>query len=138
VCGIDINAESIAMAKAYHSLPNLTYAAVELRAVNGPFDCILFVDVFHHVPLSEVHELLEPCSELLTPNGFVLIKDIERRRGQASWFMDRYVSGCQEIYMRNCDEMGEQVSRILNVKEAEVRFRFPFPNYYIRAVRKSC
>jgi 2-polyprenyl-3-methyl-5-hydroxy-6-metoxy-1,4-benzoquinol methylase len=135
IYGIDINTESIKMAKAYHNLPNIDYASVELQSVREQFDCILFVDVFHHVSFVCDKDLLEPCARLLKPHGYIFIKDMEREKGQIGWFMDRYISGCRELYFRNCDEMCEIVSQFLNVKESETRYRFPFPHYYIKASR---
>jgi 2-polyprenyl-3-methyl-5-hydroxy-6-metoxy-1,4-benzoquinol methylase len=106
---------------------------IELDAVEGLFDCVLFVDVFHHVPPAEHKSLLDTCVRLLAPGGYVLIKDIERRRGHVSRWMDRYLSGCDDVYMYNCDELRERVSAVLPVLSSEVRFKPPFPHYYLKA-----
>ena len=131
--GIDIAPQSIDLANEFHALPNVEYSCQRLETVNGQFDCVLFVDVFHHVSPAEYTSLLESARALLAPGGYVLIKDIERRRGHASIWMDRYVSGCRELYMHNCDELAAYVSRYLTVEEQEVKFRLPFPHYYIKA-----
>jgi 2-polyprenyl-3-methyl-5-hydroxy-6-metoxy-1,4-benzoquinol methylase len=133
VLGIDVSAESINLAKEYHALSNVEFAPLALEAVDGKFDCILFVDVFHHVPRIEHENLLRTCARLLAPGGYVVIKDIERRRGQVSVWMDRYLSGCSQVYMSNCEELRELVSQNLRVLSSEVRFRAPFPHYYIKA-----
>jgi 2-polyprenyl-6-hydroxyphenyl methylase/3-demethylubiquinone-9 3-methyltransferase len=133
VLGIDVNPTSIDFARRYHSRPNVEFAAVELDAVEGLFDCVLFVDVFHHVPPAEHKSLLDTCVRLLAPGGYVLIKDIERRRGHVSRWMDRYLSGCDDVYMYNCDELRERVSAVLPVLSSEVRFKPPFPHYYLKA-----
>lgn len=135
ILGIDVSAESIALARRYHSLSNVQYACMRVEEVRERFDCVLFVDVFHHVPPGEQMSLLEAARRLLAPSGFALIKDTERRRGQVSWFMDRFVSGCKEIYLQDCDELVRRVSEHLEVIHAEARFRFPFPHCYIRANR---
>lgn len=132
VLGIDISPENITLAQKHHALPNVDYQFVRLESVQGQFDCILFVDVFHHVPLTEHDALLLECVRLLTPGGYVLIKDIERRRGQVSWFMDRYISGADEVYLQNCDELTNTVSKHLRVISSKVRFKVPFPHYYIK------
>jgi len=137
ILGIDIDARSIALAQFYHALPNVEFACLDLQSVQGQFDCILFVDVFHHVPPQEHDALLEACPRLLTNRGYVLIKDIERRGGQISWLMDRYVSRATEVYLHNCDELSGEVSRHLRVIGSEVHFHFPFPHYYIKAERLS-
>ena len=136
VLGIDIVPASIDLARRYHALPNIEFACRRLQDVGGRFDCILFVDVFHHVPPKEWTSLLGICSSLLCPGGYVLIKEIERRSRQISWLMDRYISRCPEVYLRNCEEMVEVVSRDLRVVSSEVRFRLPFGHYYIRAASR--
>lgn len=132
--GIDIAPESIALAREFHTLPNVEYACRRLETVEGQFDCVLFVDVFHHVAVGEYASLLEGARQRLAPNGYVLIKDVERQRGQISIWMDRYISGCKELFMHNSDELARIVSDYLKVESTEVKFRFPFPHYYIKAV----
>ena len=134
IFGIDVVAESVALAQAYHTLPNVEFACQRLETVEGQFDCVFFVDVFHHVSPNEYANLLESAKRLLAPGGYVFIKDIERRRGQISTWMDRYISGCQELYMHNCDELVDIASEHLKVESFEIRFRFPFPHYYIKAM----
>jgi 2-polyprenyl-3-methyl-5-hydroxy-6-metoxy-1,4-benzoquinol methylase len=133
IFGIDINKRSVELAKAYNLLPNIKYLCTPLKSIEGKFNCILFVDVFHHVEPIQYRELLETSSQLLSPKGFLIIKDIERHKGEISIFMDRYISGCKEIYMNNCDELVKIISKYMNVTFAEVRFRFPFPHFYIKA-----
>jgi 2-polyprenyl-3-methyl-5-hydroxy-6-metoxy-1,4-benzoquinol methylase len=133
VLGIDVNTTSIDFARRYHSRPNVDFAALDLGAVEGQFDCVMFVDVFHHIPQAQHTSLLRSCARLLAPGGYILIKDIERRRGQISQWMDRYLSGCTDIFMYNCDELSRVVSDILPVLSSEVRFKAPFPHYYLKA-----
>jgi 2-polyprenyl-3-methyl-5-hydroxy-6-metoxy-1,4-benzoquinol methylase len=133
VLGIDVNATSIDLARRYHSRLNVAFEALDLDAVEGQFDCVMFVDVFHHVPESQHATLLRSCARLLAPGGYVLIKDIERRRGQVSEWMDRYLSGCSDVCMYNCDELSRVVSAVLPVLISEVRFKAPFPHYYLKA-----
>lgn len=135
VFGIDIVPESIELARSYHAQSNIDYACQPIQSVEGLFDCVLFVDVFHHVDPGQYAVMLEASKRLLAPDGYVLIKDVERRRGQISLYMDRYISGCKAIYMHDCNELVDVVSKHLNVVSAEVKFRFPFPHYYIKAVK---
>jgi 2-polyprenyl-6-hydroxyphenyl methylase/3-demethylubiquinone-9 3-methyltransferase len=137
ILGIDISTESIARAREHHALPNVEYASIDLEQVGGRFDCVLLVDVLHHVPPDERIPLLEAASRLLSGRGYLFIKDIERNRGQISWFLDRMVSGAPEVFLRNCDEMVGEVTQSLEVVKTEVCFRFPFPHYYIVARNRA-
>lgn len=133
ILGIDISAESVARAKTHHALPNVGYQCIDLADVDGRFDCILLVDVLHHVPPTERPALLHAASLRLADGGVLLIKDIERRRGQISAFMDCVVSGADEVYLQNCDEWVAELSACLEVVKSGVHFRFPFPHLYIVA-----
>jgi cyclopropane fatty-acyl-phospholipid synthase-like methyltransferase len=133
--GVDIDERSIGFAQAYHNLPNTRFLCQRVESVEGLFDCVMLVDVLHHVPPTQYDHFFSAASRLLAPGGRLFIKDVERRRGFVSFAMDRYISGCpaEEINLHNCDEMGSLVSKHLGVRSAIVKYRFPFPHYYIIA-----
>jgi len=133
ILGIDITCANTDLARRYHLRPNIDYACKRLQEVQGAFDCILFIDVFHHVEPKDWPLLLRACRTLLNPDGYVLIKDVDRRQGQISWLMDRYVSGCDVVHMRSREEMTSVVASELKVQESRSRFRLPFGHYYIKA-----
>lgn len=137
--GIDITPESIAMAKEYHALPNVNFECRKIEDTQGSFDCVLFIDVFHHVPPAYRDSILLSAARLLNPQGFVLIKDISRRGGFVSWLMDHYVSGypANEIFLENLEDMETLVANHLKVVATHKRYRFPFPRYYVKAVREG-
>jgi 2-polyprenyl-3-methyl-5-hydroxy-6-metoxy-1,4-benzoquinol methylase len=137
VLGIDLNDDGIALANRYNRMPNVEYRRERLDDVDDTFDAVLFLDVFHHVHPSEHVDMLVAAAERLTPGGYVLVKDIERARGQVSLWMDRYVSRCPEVYLHNLDEMEAVVDKELSIESSEVKFRFPFPHYYIKAAPRS-
>jgi len=139
VLGIDITPSSVEWAKKRHALPNVEYACEPLETIEGSYDCVLFIDVFHHVPPAYRDSLLQAAAKLLTPTGFVLIKDIERRHGWCSYALDRYISRCpaDEIFLEDCEDMAALVGKHLKITKSEVRFRAPFPHYYIKAERRN-
>ena len=133
--GVDIDEQSIKFAQAYHTLPNTRFLCQRVESVEGRFDCVMLVDVLHHVPLAQYDHFFSAASRLLVQGGRLFIKDVERRRGFVSFAMDRHISGCpaDEINLHNCDEMCSLVSKSLGVRSAIVKYRFPFPHYYISA-----
>ena len=139
VLGIDITPASIEWAKKRHALANVEYACQRLETVEGFFDCVLFIDVFHHVAPQYRDSLLQAAARLLTPAGYVVIKDIERRRGWCSYALDRYISRCpaDEIFLENSEDLTALVNKHLKVMRSEVKFRLPFPHYYIKAERRQ-
>jgi 2-polyprenyl-6-hydroxyphenyl methylase/3-demethylubiquinone-9 3-methyltransferase len=135
VVGIDIDEKSITFARAYHTLPNAAFRCQRVESVEGRFDCVMLVDVLHHVPPTEYDRCFSTASRLLAPGGCLFIKDVERRLGYVSFAMDRYISGCraEDIHLHNCNDMAGVVSKHFGVKSAAVKYRFPFPHYYITA-----
>lgn len=133
--GIDIDEQSIKCAQAYYSLPNTRFRCERVESVGGRFDCIMLVDVMHHIQPGQYDQLLSCAGRLLAPGGCLFLKDVERRRGFVSFAMDRYLSGCRadQINLHNCDEMVALVSRHFRVESAAVKYRLPFPHYYIVA-----
>lgn len=139
VHGIDITPASIEMARQYNALPNVSYDCRKIEETEGQFDCVLFIDVFHHVPPAFRDSILAAAGRLLSPNGYVLIVDISRRGGWVSFALDHYVSKypANEIFLETPESLSEIVSKQLKVIGTESRYRFPFPRYYIKAVRKA-
>jgi len=137
--GIDITAECIPLAREFHALPNVNYECRRIEDVEGQYDCLLFIDVFHHVPPVHRDSILQAAARLLKPGGYLLIKDISRRGGWVSFALDHYVSKypANEIFLENLEDMKTLVSRHLKVVHTEKRYRFPFPRYYIKAMRKD-
>lgn len=133
ILAIDIDPRCIELAHQHNHRPNISYQLRRLETVEGLFDCILFVDVFHHVPWEEHDELLATASKLLAPSGFATIVDIPRRGGEFNIFVDRYVSRCPEIYLKNLRDMEAVLDQYFEVITSEVHYKFPFPHYYIKA-----
>jgi 2-polyprenyl-3-methyl-5-hydroxy-6-metoxy-1,4-benzoquinol methylase len=133
VHGIDVDQNSIELAEQYHGLQNITFTCQDLQSVEGTYDCIMFVDVFHHVRPSMYPMLIRQCSRLLASNGYLFIKDISRTHGLVSYMLDRYISGCREIYMQEPYCLASVVSCNLYIEDIEEKFRPPFPHYYIKA-----
>lgn len=137
VHGIDITPESIAMAQEYNALPNISYECRRIEELQGQFDCVLFIDVFHHVPPAYRDSILAAAGRLLGPQGYVLIVDISRRGGWVSFALDHYVSKypADEIFLETPESLAAVVARQLEVQSVERRYRFPFPRYYLKATR---
>ena len=62
IFAIDIKQESIDLALQFNALPNIQYSCTPLSAVDGLFDCILLVDVIHHVRPSDYNDLISCCA----------------------------------------------------------------------------
>jgi 2-polyprenyl-3-methyl-5-hydroxy-6-metoxy-1,4-benzoquinol methylase len=137
VHGVDITPESIELAREYHSLPNVTYECKRIEELEGGFECVLFLDVFHHVAPAHRDSILQAAGRLLHPGGYVLIVDIARRGGWLSFALDHYVTKypADEIFLEEPEDLAAVVSKNLKVSSVERRYHFPFPRYYIKAGR---
>lgn len=133
VTGLDLDATSIQMARRYHVRPNVSFQLGDIFSVDGSFDCILLCDVLHHVELASHNDLLTRAGSLLAPDGFLLIKEIQRDGGQVGWWMDRYISRCPAVAPLNCDELVSNARTCFDQVASRTRFRTPFPHCYVTA-----
>lgn len=136
ILGIDTNAELVRLAQQTHAAANVEYRACRLEDVPGAYDCVMLIDVLHHVPYEGHRELLDAAAARLVDGGRLLVKDTGRTRGAVSVFMDRYISGEEAVYMLDCQELAANLPPDLAVEECVARYRFPFPHYYIQAARR--
>ncbi len=74
------------------------FASTEVHRLDADrlFDLVVLVDVLHHVPLAERHQVLADAHAHVKPGGHLVVKEWERSRsaGQAAWYVvDRLVGG---------------------------------------------
>lgn len=84
VCGIDIDAEAIALAQSRFAKPNLRYTtgdAMNLIAENSSVDVVVCTHVYEHVPdaarlMREIHRVLKPSGicYFAAANRFVFLE----------------------------------------------------------------
>ena len=80
VIGIELSGRKLKYADK--GLPNARFINDDITRVADlpPCDCILLLDVLHHLNSFEEQEsLLRYCKGLLRPNGMILIKDIDKK-----------------------------------------------------------
>ncbi len=134
ILGIDLEPGLIRLAERFHSLPNVCYTCTDLGRVEGSFDCVSFVDVFHHVPDREKTSLLSEARKRLGPEGYIFVKDVTASSEDPAFWMDRYLSGCRKLWF-SCLETWEGVlPEGLEVRESYRGRRFPFAHYYLKLV----
>lgn len=132
ITGIDVDAKAIDQAARYNSRPNVRYQARRLAELSGPFDCISFMDLLHHVEDADATRLMEECVPLLKPDGYLLIKDIDRRGGYFSYFMDRFVSFASPIRLRTLDGIKQLAPAGLKPVSELRKWKFPQPHIYLK------
>jgi 2-polyprenyl-3-methyl-5-hydroxy-6-metoxy-1,4-benzoquinol methylase len=75
--GVDILPEQIAHANKHHGLPNREFRHIEtlagLAALEGPFDCITFIEVIEHLRPDEIQIVLAQVARLLKPGGKFIV-----------------------------------------------------------------
>jgi 2-polyprenyl-3-methyl-5-hydroxy-6-metoxy-1,4-benzoquinol methylase len=89
VCGVDIDAEKIAVATASEPLDGgrLQFAVGDSGAVpQGPWDAVVLVDVLYLLDEAGQRALLASCAAVLAPGGVLVVKDMATRpRWKARW-----------------------------------------------------
>jgi 2-polyprenyl-6-hydroxyphenyl methylase/3-demethylubiquinone-9 3-methyltransferase len=95
--GIDVAA---APGRLYHGRTDgvafRQVTAIELAEAGAVFDLVVLCDVLHHVAASERDGLVRTARRMVSPGGFLAVKDWERRRDVgtlASKLSDTYITG---------------------------------------------
>ncbi|MFZ0042174.1 MAG: methyltransferase [Solirubrobacteraceae bacterium] len=86
----------------------------ELIAGNpSPFDLVLLVDVFHHLPERLRLPTLRDLDALCAHDGIIIVKDWERAPTighLACYISDRYISGDQNVHYDDRSELTRAIS----------------------------
>lgn len=106
-----------------------TQTTADLVALGGAaFDAVVLSDVLHHVPPAQRTALLSDVSDLLAPDGVLLIKETVVVRSPGYWmgrFSDRWISADREVSFlteRDLRSLVEQsVDRLELVRRATIR-----------------
>jgi len=79
VHGIDLNAGRIASAQtSVAGRNNISFKLENAFALpDQQWDCIILVDVIHHVPRDSHQQLITACHKLLKPNGLLIVRDMD-------------------------------------------------------------
>lgn len=71
ILGVDIDISSIRLAERHHKIKNVSYVAKPLKEIDGKFDCIIIIDVLHHISLDDKKIVFEECIDRLSPSGYL-------------------------------------------------------------------
>lgn len=132
ITGIDIDTTLVERANRYNSATNVRYQAWRLEESEGQYDCITLIDLLHHVTDEDARALLGHCPRLLAPGGYVFVKDVDKRGGFVSYFLDRYVTRADPIQMRTPDEIKSLVPGSFAVVSERRKWSFLFPHVYFK------
>ena len=137
ILGIDLYPRYIDLARRYNGAKNVQYDARRLQEVTGSYDCVMFSDVIHHVEPTEARAMLAYCQRILTPGGYVFVKEIARTRSGFAYFMDRYVHRTYPVYFYDPHEFATLLPKHFEILERFESYRFPFPHYYLKIRPKA-
>lgn len=132
ITGIDIDEGAIQQATRYNSVANVHYLARPLDEMDGQYECITFIDVLHHIVDGEAKKLLVECERLLAPGGYLFVKEIDRRGGYFSYFMDRFVTLANPVRLRTPSEIKALVPEGLRLFSEQRKWKFHQPHLYFR------
>ncbi len=132
ILGIDLYPSYIELARRYSGARNVKYEARRLEEVRGSFDCVMFSDVIHHVEPTQARTMLAYCQRILTPDAYILVKEIARTRSAVAYFMDRYIHRAYPVYFYDPHEFSTLLPDQFEIVESLEKYRFPFPHYYLK------
>ena len=136
--GFELDGERVELAQRT-APPRVVIRRQDVRALaeQHAYDGALAVDVLHHVPADDHHELATALAAALRPGGVLVVKDIARTprwRHEFNRFHDRLVTGDATIFTREPEEMaavfasaGFACERCERIGRAS-----PYPHYLLR------
>ena len=104
--GYDMNPRRIEMAQkaaAKLGLTNAKFYCGDVRelCLNDNYDAIMMLDVMHHIDDSSKRTLIQTCTEHLTQDGRLIIKDVTTRplfKIAFTWFLDVVITRGFEMW----------------------------------------
>jgi 2-polyprenyl-3-methyl-5-hydroxy-6-metoxy-1,4-benzoquinol methylase len=132
IIGIDIDPKVVDQANRRNTRSNVRYLARPLEEMDGEYDCVAFVDLLHHVEDNDARRLMVECIRLLKPVGYLFVKEIDRRGGYFSYFMDRFVAMAKPVRLRTPDEIKGLIPAGLSLEREKRKWRFPQPHVYLK------
>lgn len=140
VLGIDPNRKRIEVAKLTQGdRKNISFEiglAQQLKS-DKQFDTIVCCDVLHHIPKEDQIPVLEKLSELLCPNGSLLLKEINdkpRLKYYTNYTQDMLVSG-RPLHFRSKQEWENIVSSFGLILNPTQSFGKIYPHILINATK---
>lgn len=132
ITGIDIDPKVVEQANRRNARPNVRYLARPLEEMDGEYDCVTFIDLLHHVEDEDARGLMVECVRLLKPGGYLFIKDIDRRGGYFSYFMDRFVAMARPVRLRTLNEIKSLIPDGLRLDVEKRKWKIPQPHVYLK------
>jgi SAM-dependent methyltransferase len=111
ILAVDISSVCIAMARELHAHPNIEFRRLDVvkEGIPGRWDCIIFPDVYEHIPANARPILHGKLKKALTERGTILLtcpspahQDFLREKGEGLQVVDETVT--LEDYLRLAEE----------------------------------
>jgi 2-polyprenyl-3-methyl-5-hydroxy-6-metoxy-1,4-benzoquinol methylase len=138
VLALDVDARRVAMARRSAALLGLadrvTYQVGDARCFpdDHSADCIVTLDLLHHLPAADAPALLARCHRALAPGGRLVVKDVETRPRAKLWFtwlLDRMMQPRGELAYRSRVEMTRLLEQAgFRVWSQPIRDWLPYPH----------
>jgi 2-polyprenyl-3-methyl-5-hydroxy-6-metoxy-1,4-benzoquinol methylase len=133
VVGLELDARKIALANPHSPKVTFKRENVMTAELGGKFDGIVLLHVMHHLESFEQQErLLGRCAELLSPDGVLLILEVEKRpwwKHALALAVDHALYPDDTIFYRDRADMEALLEKLgLNVETKPMGAGRPFPH----------
>lgn len=119
IIGSELNEKRVkfaSVAAAKINLSNVSFVSRDLVQSENEhkFDCIIMVDLLHHISLVKQKQLLNSAYFLLKKGGKLIIKDLDNRPAfKFYWNLihDKLMTGFDQLYFRNSQEIAVDIEQ---------------------------
>lgn len=137
IFGYDLSEERIKQAKKVSEKLNLRNVNFFCRDVTGGdiwqnCNCILILDLLHHIPFPDQEKVLKRCNEMLSQDGVMIVKDIHRRNKVKlyfTWLLDILMTKNEPVYYFDQQLMRSRMQSMhLHTIEMPINDWLPYPH----------
>jgi 2-polyprenyl-3-methyl-5-hydroxy-6-metoxy-1,4-benzoquinol methylase len=137
IFGYDLSESRIAQAKRVAKRLNLRNVNFFCQDVTdeGPWqkcNCILILDLLHHIPFADQERVIKRCVEMLSQNGVMIVKDIHRRNKVKlyfTWLLDMIMTKNEPVYYFDQQQMRSRMQSLhLHTLEMPINDWLPYPH----------
>lgn len=143
VLGIDISTKRIEIAQYYlNKYPQLKFISGDVNSISfDDFGVITLIDLLHHMPFSEQHNLLQKVYDKLHYNGLLFIKDLEKApywKYIFHYIQDSISYKGERLYFRSSKEMVNLLEGIgFQTETISMASGYPHPHVLYKCTKKN-
>lgn len=146
VIGSELNGKRVRIAqKISQNIPNVKFFEKNLLAESDvanveKIDCIILMDLLHHVTYEQQDELIKTIHHILPPGGKLVIKDMDDRPAfKYYWNLvhDKLMTKFDKLHFIGCNNLINKIEQMGFYVKLSAKFNHPLYAHYLLICEKE-